>query len=137
VRRDPSVSLLPGAIVTVTGMYLVVHSTGHEPLSDCLCVKGAQLPSCPECSASYTLIRPVTHLSAPVSTLQELYDSEISFELRGEWAAGFEWKLGDRLNGYSAQGHCDTCDEALRALARAASENYPTSEFVQGRKRIA
>ena len=30
-----------------------------------------------------------------MNTLQELYNSEINFELRSELAVGFEWKLGD------------------------------------------
>jgi len=33
-----------------------------------------------------------------------LYDSEINFEISCFWDAGFNWKLGDSVNGYVAEG---------------------------------
>ena len=72
-----------------------------------------------------------------MNTLQQLYESEINFELRSHWATGFEWKLGDHLNGYRAHGHADTVEGAAQALAEAACEHFPNSSFAQARKRIA
>jgi hypothetical protein len=72
-----------------------------------------------------------------LNTLQQLYDSEINFELRSHWSTGFEWKLGDHLNGYPARGHADSVEGAVDALAKAACEHFPTSTFAKNRKRIA
>ena len=72
-----------------------------------------------------------------MNTLQQIYDSEINFELRSHWGTGFEWKLGDHLNGYHASGHADSVKGAAEALAKAACEHFPTSTFTQARKRIA
>lgn len=72
-----------------------------------------------------------------MNILQQLYDSEINFELRSEGAAGFvEWKLGDPLNGYVATGNAKSVEAAAKALAKAACEHFPDSTFAQ-RKRIA
>ena len=68
--------------------------------------------------------------------LQELHRSEINFELCGR-DDGFEWKLGDPLNGYGASGYADTCDLAITALANAAIEYYPASKFAREWRRIA
>ena len=72
-----------------------------------------------------------------MDTLQRLYNSEISFEIRAEWEAGFEWKLGDWLNGYIARGYADSYDGAVDALVLAACEYFPMSSFAQERRRIA
>jgi hypothetical protein len=72
-----------------------------------------------------------------MNILQQLYDSEINFELRSEGAAGFvEWKLGDPINGYVASGNANGLQAAAKALARAACEHFPDSSFAM-RKRVA
>jgi len=73
----------------------------------------------------------------PMNTLQQIYDSEINFELRSHWSTGFEWKLGDHLNGYLAKGHADSVKGAADALAQAACEHFPASKFAQARRRFA
>ena len=64
-------------------------------------------------------------------TLQALYDSEINFSISTFWDGGFDWKLGDEMNGYKANGTSEQIDEAIWSLAMAAKEHYPNSEFVR------
>ncbi len=66
-----------------------------------------------------------------MSILQELYDSEINFVLSTLWDAGFDWRLGDELNGFKAEGCGLTLDEAIGQLAFAAFKNYPDSVFTK------
>jgi hypothetical protein len=35
-----------------------------------------------------------------MTIFQQLYDNEINFSLNTFWDAGFEVKLGDRMNGF-------------------------------------
>ena len=58
-----------------------------------------------------------------------LYDSEINFELSTFWDGGFDWKLGDPMNGYSATGNARTLAEAIEEMKQAALHHYPESEF--------
>lgn len=53
------------------------------------------------------------------ATLQAIYDAERNFELKCFWDAGFEWKVGDDMNGYTADGVALTVDEAVQAIAKA------------------
>ena len=64
-------------------------------------------------------------------TLQELYDSEINFELSCFWNGGFIWKLGDSANGYTAEGQADSVSEAITQLRDAALTHFPQSEFAK------
>ena len=64
-----------------------------------------------------------------MNLLQSLYDSEINFELSRFWDAGFIWKLGDKANGYVAEGKADSLTEAVRQLSDAALKHFPESEF--------
>lgn len=66
-----------------------------------------------------------------MSMLQELYDSEINFELSTFWDAGFEWRLGDETNGWKADGCGLTLAEAEGQLAFAAFKHYPNSVFTK------
>lgn len=66
-----------------------------------------------------------------MDVLQELYDSEINFRLETLWDAGFDWRLGDDLNGYKAEGCGLTLDEAVGQLAFAAFKHYPNSTFIK------
>lgn len=65
--------------------------------------------------------------------LQELYNSEINFKIETLWDGGFDWFLGDNLNGYKAEGSSQTLDEALGELAVAAFREYPDSVFTKAR----
>jgi len=57
-------TLVPGAMITESGLYLVSHSIGHMPDAECHLVEGLLLPSCPVqgCSVSYSLLRRVGHI---------------------------------------------------------------------------
>ena len=63
--------------------------------------------------------------------LQKLYDSEINFEIFTFWAAGFDWKLGDEMNGFKDGGRADSLEEAARDLAIAAVKHFPDSTFAK------
>ena len=61
--------------------------------------------------------------------LQKLYDSEINFEISVFFDAGFEWRLGDGMNGYKAEGNSATFAAAVDDLCDAARSHYPESAF--------
>jgi len=65
----------------------------------------------------------------PKSTLQELYDSEINFQISTFWDSGFDWKLGDNLNGFVDGGNEDSFNEAIESLVNAAVRHFPKSKF--------
>jgi hypothetical protein len=67
----------------------------------------------------------------PESVLQRLHDSEINVELSSFYDCGFWWKLGDEMNGYVAEGHASTPDEAVARIVRAAIQHYPNSHFAR------
>ncbi len=68
-----------------------------------------------------------------MSVLQELFDSEINFELLARCGGGFEWRLGDDINGYVDSDVGETLDEALEQLTKAALNEYPESVFAKAR----
>ncbi len=55
----PSVVLVPGATVTVSGIYRVEHADVHRSAGECVMVAGMVLPACPVCGPRvlYTLLR--------------------------------------------------------------------------------
>ena len=63
--------------------------------------------------------------------LQKLYDSEINFEISTFWDAGFDWKLGDEMNGWKDGGNADTLDLAVQDLRAAAIKHFPGSVFAR------
>ena len=65
------------------------------------------------------------------NVLQALYGSEINFSLSTFWDAGFDWKLGDDMNGFVAEGAAKTLAEAISALANAACRHFPDSVFAK------
>lgn len=66
-----------------------------------------------------------------MDALQQLYDSEINFTVSTFWDGGFDWKLGDEMNGFKATGCEDNIHDVLIALADAAVKHYPTSDFAK------
>ena len=68
--------------------------------------------------------------SKPV--LQRLYDSEINFSISTFWDGGFDWKLGDSLNGIKATGCSSSLAEAERELKASALKHFPKSVFAAG-----
>jgi hypothetical protein len=67
--------------------------------------------------------------------LQRLYNSEINFSITTFWDEGFDWKLGDEINGFKATGCADTFKEAVNDLCDAAKEFFPASYFASKRTR--
>ena len=57
--------------------------------------------------------------------LQDLYNSEINFEISTFWDGGFDWRLGDSMNGFSAKGSADTLELAAGEIVEAAISKYP------------
>jgi hypothetical protein len=69
-----------------------------------------------------------------VHVLQRLYDSEIDFAISTMWDFGFEWKLGDALNGFVAEGRAPTLGHAAAEIAHAAIKHFPHSHFARGKR---
>lgn len=69
-----------------------------------------------------------------IDTLQDLYNSEINFCLSSFWDGGFDWRLGDEMNGFKASGCSLTLDDALEDLASAALDHYPDSVFAVSKR---
>lgn len=59
-----------------------------------------------------------------------LYDHEINFLLSSFWDGGYTAKLGDEMNGFTAQsfGH-DTPLKAMKWLLDCAYRRYPSLEM--------
>jgi hypothetical protein len=55
-----------------------------------------------------------------MSVLQRLYDSEINVWVTLFWDDGFYVRLGDEMNGFRAEGRCDTWAEIERWLDQQA-----------------
>lgn len=52
--------------------------------------------------------------------LQALYDAEVNFSIETFWDAGFKARLGDSMNGWTAEGEFPTLDEAVDWLVAQA-----------------
>lgn len=63
------------------------------------------------------------------SMMQRLHDSEINSSISSFYDGCFDWKLGDDMNGYKAEGQTRTYEMAEAALAAAAVEHFPQSTF--------
>ena len=63
--------------------------------------------------------------------LQALYNSEINFEINCFYDDGFNWGLGDFLNGWKAQGKSPTLKQAITDLFEAVVKTYPDSDWVK------
>jgi len=67
--------------------------------------------------------------------LRNIYDSEINFKISAFWDAGFDWALGDPLNGFLAEGCELTLSDALTELVSATLEHFPQSVFAKNYQR--
>ena len=65
---------------------------------------------------------------------QDLYDSEINFQITTFWDAGFNLRLGDEVNGFVAETTVKTFREAFAWFYDQALLHYPNSDFA---KRVA
>jgi len=64
--------------------------------------------------------------------MQRLYDSEINVAVSSFWDDGFYVKLGDEMNGYRAEGRCQTWADVEEWLEGMARIHYPDSAFARG-----
>jgi hypothetical protein len=65
---------------------------------------------------------------------QRLYNSEINFSISCFWDGRFDVKLGDTMNGFTAEANVDTYSEALAWLDQEARKQYPDSQYVTGKR---
>ncbi len=63
--------------------------------------------------------------------LDRLYQSEIGFSIVAFYDRGFDWKLGDALNGFKAEGNARDFSTAVIDLCSAAVQHFPQSTFAQ------
>ena len=64
--------------------------------------------------------------------MKKLYRSEINCSISGFWDNGWDVKLGDDLNGYTAEGNFETSDEAATFLDVQARKHFPESLYALG-----
>ena len=64
-----------------------------------------------------------------MTELQMLYDSEINFQISSFFDKEFMWKLGDKRNGFKAEGKARTMRILVFDLVQAAIREYANSEF--------
>lgn len=68
--------------------------------------------------------------------MKALYKSEINFELRCFWDAGWFWRLGDSLNGWkTADDHVPSIAEAVDGIWLAARRHFPDADCFKGKKK--
>ena len=67
-----------------------------------------------------------------MSVLQRLYDSEINATVSSFYDDGFYVKLGDEMNGFRAEGRCNTWADVEEWLTAMARIHYPMSAFARG-----
>jgi hypothetical protein len=60
--------------------------------------------------------------------LQQLYDSEINFEIRTDWDGGFNWRFQSDAD-WSTSGTGKDLAEAAAQLAQAVAQHDPNSQF--------
>jgi hypothetical protein len=71
-----------------------------------------------------------------MSVLQELYDSEINFEIATDWNAGFRVRLGHAFSGdFRTDEWAATFEEAEDKLRKATLKHYPDSKFSKDYKK--
>jgi hypothetical protein len=66
-----------------------------------------------------------------MSLIQDLHDSEINCATQTFFDGVFQAKLGDPLNGFSAEANLDSWEELENWLRKTAIEKYPDSEFAK------
>lgn len=71
---------------------------------------------------------PARHTSGEI--LQQLYDSELHFDIRARWQAGFDWALLSHEDlADAASGTEESFEDAARALGEAAVRAHPGGAF--------
>jgi hypothetical protein len=63
--------------------------------------------------------------------LQNIYDSEINMEISWFWDGGIDIRLGDKMNGYLAEGNVPSVDEIIPWIQEAIAHFYPESAYAR------
>ena len=64
--------------------------------------------------------------------LDDLYKSEINFNLSIFWDAGYTITLGDSMNGFKEESPMlETLDEVSIELIRMTKKHFPDSDFAR------
>lgn len=66
-----------------------------------------------------------------MSVFQDLYHSEINFQITTFWDAGFEVKLGDEMNGFKAETTIRRFGQIEPWLIDQAIQHFPQSLFAK------
>lgn len=68
--------------------------------------------------------------------LQKIYDSEINVQITSEWDAGFNFRIGDEMNGWEDHSRVDytiadhtKLEQVVSALAFCVAAIYPDAKF--------
>jgi hypothetical protein len=61
--------------------------------------------------------------------LQKIYDSEINVSISWLWDGGIDVRLGDEMNGYSAEANLKTVAAVIPWLQAAIAEHLPRSSY--------
>jgi hypothetical protein len=69
---------------------------------------------------------------ACMSIMQRLFESDINFVIYSFGDRGFRVYLGDKKNGYRANGECRTWTDVERWLDAQARIHFPDSDFARG-----
>ena len=67
--------------------------------------------------------------SVSADVMQQLYDSEINVSVSSFWDGGWQWQLGDDMNGFELAGTAEDWDSTVYELAETAATEYPDSVF--------
>ena len=64
------------------------------------------------------------------SIFQQIYDSEINFEISNFYDDGFTIKVGDNLNGFDDRSYASEWKDVESALVKLVKKCYPKSRVV-------
>lgn len=64
-------------------------------------------------------------------TLQAIYDQEINVSISCFWDGGWDFKLGDEMNGWKAHEIFDDLEEGRLWLIEQVKKHYPKAEINQ------
>ena len=66
-----------------------------------------------------------------MSIMQRLFESDINFVIYSCGDRGFRVYLGDKKNGYRANGECRTWEDVKRWLDTQARIHFPNSDYAK------
>ncbi len=71
-------------------------------------------------------------MNKSIEILNDLYSSEINYQINTFWDYGYTVKIGDKLNGVKQeQAWITSFDDAVSELCKLAIIHYPESNFAK------